>query len=96
MFKFRSGSSGLGEDCGHWDGRNRGSGCQVCGDDTEETREHVMIECKGYDSVRSMWNKQMSGIVEGWESLSRQDQLELVLGQPFKVYGLDHRTIFLP
>ena len=84
MFKFRSGSSGLGEDRGHWKDRNYGTGCKVCGEDIEETREHVMFDCKGYEAVRSKWNVQMSEIVEGWGMLSTQDQLLLVLGQPFK------------
>jgi hypothetical protein len=53
MFKFRSGSSGLGEDRGHWKDRAYGTGCKVCGEDTEETREHVLFECQGYISVRS-------------------------------------------
>ena len=80
MFKFRSGSTGLGEDRGHLKGRHYGTACEVCGQEAE-TREHVLFECSGYDELRVARVKQMREIVEG-DELSREDQLLLVLSQP--------------
>jgi hypothetical protein len=85
MFKFRSGSTGLGEDMGHWKRRAGGVECKVCGTGEEETREHVIFDCSAYTEERAKWEAKMGEIVDGWDSLNREERLVILLSQPLSV-----------
>jgi hypothetical protein len=85
MFKFRSGSTGLGEDRGHWKSREYGMGCKLCGGEEEQTREHVIFDCSGYTDLRAEWEITMGRLVDGWDSLSRGDKLVILLSQPLSL-----------
>ena len=54
-FKFRSGTSALGEELGRW--MKERKQCKACKKKVTETLAHFLYECKGYVSERKAWIK---------------------------------------
>ena len=85
-FRWRSGSCGLNEDMGRREGGSRV--CEAC-KSSDETVEHVMWECEGYEKLRQEFcavmemEAQKTSETEWWQGFleaSFEERTRLVLG----------------